>query len=51
VSRRRNDRPQIATNLTASTEEFSDQELEFFRRGDELETPAGDKPDASDADA
>jgi hypothetical protein len=37
--------------VTASTEDFSDQELDFFRRGDELHQPAGDSPDASDSDA
>jgi hypothetical protein len=52
VSRRRNDHPPLASaTLTATTEDFSDQELDFFRRGDELERPAGDKPDPSDADA
>jgi len=37
--------------MTASTEDFSDQELDFFRRGDELHPPAGDSSDAPDSDA
>jgi len=37
--------------MTATTEDFSDQELDFFRRGDELHPPAGDATDTSDSDA
>ena len=54
VSRRRQKRPQVphhAPSLTATTEDFSDQELEFFRRGDELNPPTGEASDSSDADA
>jgi hypothetical protein len=54
VSRRRKQRPQIAHHaptMTSATDEFSDQELEFFRRGDELHPPAGDTSDAPDSDA
>ena len=53
MSRRRQNRPQAhhASTVTATTEDFSDQELDFFRRGDELHPPAGDTSEAPDADA
>lgn len=54
VSRRRKQRPQVAhhaPNMTATTEDFSDQELDFFRRGDELHPPATDASDAPESDA
>lgn len=37
--------------MTATTEDFSDQELDFFRRGDELHPPATDASDAPESDA
>jgi hypothetical protein len=37
--------------VTATNEDFSDQELEFFRRGDELDRAAGDTSEAPDSDA
>jgi hypothetical protein len=53
VSRRRNHHQQAphAPTLTSATEDFSDQELDFFRRGDELHPPAGDTNEAPDSDA
>jgi hypothetical protein len=54
VSRRRHQRPQAphhVPNKTGTTEEFSAEELDFFRRGDELHPPAGDASDPADADA
>jgi hypothetical protein len=52
VSRRRKHPPatQLPT-VTANNEDFSDQELDFFKRGDEPETCAGDTSDAPDSDA
>jgi hypothetical protein len=37
--------------VTSALEDFSDQELDFFKRGDELHPPAGESPEAPDADA
>ena len=48
--RRKKPQPHHAPALTA-TEDFSDQELDFFRRGDELHPPAGDTSEAPEADA
>ena len=52
VSRRRNQRaqPPHAPTVTG-TDDFSDQELDFFRRGDELHPPATDTNEAPDSDA
>jgi len=49
--RQRPQAPHHAPNLTATTEDFSDQELDFFRRGDELHEPPGEASDAADSDA
>lgn len=52
MSRRRKNAPSHRVPpLTATTEDFSDQELDFFRRGDELHPPAGDTSEAPDSDA
>ena len=54
VSRRRKQRPQLphhAPNMTSNSEDFSDQELDFFKRGDELHPPAGDAGETPDSDA
>jgi hypothetical protein len=53
VSRRRkkHPKPHTAPTLTASSEVFSEQELDFFRRGDELHPPSGDASEASESDA
>jgi hypothetical protein len=53
VSRRRKNRPQPhnVPSLTATTEDFSDQELDFFKRGDELHAPASETGEAPDSDA
>jgi hypothetical protein len=50
---RRHDRARKAQapTLTTSTEDFSDQELDFFKRGDELQLPASDSTETPDADA
>ena len=37
--------------MTTTNEDFSDQELDFFRRGDELHPPATDAGEAPDSDA
>jgi hypothetical protein len=52
VSRRRHDHaPKTHGPALTSTEDFSDQELDFFKRGDELHPPASDSSDSGDADA
>jgi hypothetical protein len=37
--------------MTLATEDFSQQELDFFKRGDELHPPVSETSDAPDADA
>jgi hypothetical protein len=37
--------------MTSTSEDFSDQELDFFKRGDELHPPAADTGEAPDSDA
>jgi hypothetical protein len=49
VSRRRHDHAP-ATAVTTN-EDFSDEELDFFRRGDELHPPATDPAETPDGDA
>jgi hypothetical protein len=53
VSRRRKKRPQPhrAPAATAAPEVFSEQEMDFFRRGDELHAPSADASETPDSDA
>jgi hypothetical protein len=53
VSRRRKKRsqPSHAPAATAASEVFSELELEFFRRGDELHASSADSSEAPEPDA
>jgi hypothetical protein len=52
VSRRRHDRsPRAHSPTAATTEDFSAEELDFFKRGDELHPPASEPGDTPDSDA
>jgi hypothetical protein len=47
VSRRRIHQPSLA--IMSATDDFSDVELDFFRRGDDLQPPAEDHAPAGDS--
>jgi hypothetical protein len=53
VSRRRKKRPQphTAPAVTAAPEVFSELELEFFRRGDELHLSSAESSETPEPDA
>jgi hypothetical protein len=51
VSRRHDRSPNAHAPAVTTPEDFSDQELDFFKRGDELHPPAGEPAETPDGDA
>jgi hypothetical protein len=52
VSRRAHDRAPDAhaPTLTSTADDFSQEELDFFKRGDELQSPAPESTETPDGD-
>jgi hypothetical protein len=49
--RKKRNQPHRASTAPAAPEVFSEQELDFFRRGDELHPQSADGSDAPEPDA